>query len=185
MKFVFKEENRGKLSMFENFISLGFYCGVAASMSKLGIRDFSGPFDWYISDFKGVVQCLQNDFHDFLNKKNLVITDNKNIFDDIKYNFRFNHEIKSNFENDYEKIYSKYMRRIEVFKNKIIKETCFIRAIKDAEELKYIKNNFGMIKGAIKRYNNKNDVIYVVSNDIISDIVEGGGTSILLCRLFI
>ena len=49
--------------MFDNFISLGSYCGAAASMSKLGIRSVSGPFDWIISsDLKSVVSCLENDF---------------------------------------------------------------------------------------------------------------------------
>ena len=61
--------------MFEKFISLGWYCGTAAAMSKLGIRSFSGPFDWYQSDFSGVLNCLDNDFDDFLEKKNLVQLD--------------------------------------------------------------------------------------------------------------
>lgn len=32
--------------MFDSFISLGFFCGTAASMSGHGLRSFSGPFDW-------------------------------------------------------------------------------------------------------------------------------------------
>ena len=51
---------------FKNFISLGYYCGTAASMSKLGIRNSSGPFDWYTSELIGVLECLENDFSDFL-----------------------------------------------------------------------------------------------------------------------
>ena len=161
--------------MFENFISLGYYCGVAASMSKLGIRSYSGPFDWYISDFKGVIQCLQNDFYDFLNKKNLRMTDEKNVFEDIKYQFRFNHEIRTDFETDYEMIHRKYLRRIDIFKNHIQRETCFIRAIKNYEEFKYIKNNLESIKEVVKKYNQTNDIIYIVSNSVISDIFERGG----------
>ena len=35
--------------MFSNFVSLGEACKVAASMSKYGLRSFSGPFDWVIT----------------------------------------------------------------------------------------------------------------------------------------
>lgn len=51
--------------MFENFISLGWFCGTAASMSKYGLRSWFGPFDWYFSNFPGVLSCMENDFIDF------------------------------------------------------------------------------------------------------------------------
>lgn len=34
---------------FSNFVSLGYICPVAASMSKYGLRSWSGPFDWLIT----------------------------------------------------------------------------------------------------------------------------------------
>ena len=61
------------------------------------------------------------------------MTDEKNVFEDIKYQFRFNHEIRTDFEADYEVIHSKYLRRIDIFKNHIKRETCFISAIKNYE----------------------------------------------------
>ena len=48
--------------VFKHYVSLGGSCHVAASMAKLGIRNFSGPFDWYISPLRGVLQCLDMDF---------------------------------------------------------------------------------------------------------------------------
>ena len=52
--------------MYNSFISLGWFCGVASSMSKYGLRSFSSPFDWYFSDFKSVLHFIETDFIDFL-----------------------------------------------------------------------------------------------------------------------
>lgn len=153
--------------MFKNFISLGNYCGVAASMSKLGLRNASGPFDWYISsDFKGVLSCLENDFKDFLKIDNLEIDDNKVAFKDIKHGFCLGHEIKTCFEQEYDGVCRKYLRRIDVFREQIRQKSCFIRAVFDEKELEYIKSNREYIQSIIKRGNADNEIIYIISKSI-------------------
>lgn len=152
--------------MFENFISLGCYCGVAASMSKLGVRSCSGPFDWYLSGFRGVLECIENDFYDFLDVNNLEIVSYGTALEDKKYDFYLGHEIKVSFDRDYETIYQKYMRRINVFREQIRKNTCFVRAVRDGEELLYIKNNMQRINKIIKKQNTENEIVYIVSNCI-------------------
>ena len=62
-----------KEEMFENFISLGGMCTVAAALSKNGLRSTSGPFDWLISPLESVITLLENDFRDFIEKENLII----------------------------------------------------------------------------------------------------------------
>lgn len=58
--------------MFSNFVSLGTACPVASSMSKYGLRSFSGSFDWFItSRFDIVLHYLENDFKDFLERSKL------------------------------------------------------------------------------------------------------------------
>lgn len=52
---------------YDNFISLGYFCDVAKDLEQLGLRDVSSPFDWCISDFRGVVAAIENNFHDFMN----------------------------------------------------------------------------------------------------------------------
>lgn len=153
---------------YKNFISLGYYCGTAASMSKLGIRSFSGPFDWCVSEFDGVLSCLNNEFFDFMHKNNLEVEEKFGIFNDVKYGFKFTHEIKaaSDFESKYEDIYNKYLHRIEVFKQEIKQETCFIRILQNMEELIYIKEHFSYIESIIKRHNTKNDIIYLLNTQI-------------------
>ncbi|MCM1103416.1 MAG: papain-like cysteine peptidase [Clostridium sp.] len=82
--------------LFENFISLGGWCGVASSMSKLGVRNFSGPFDWYFNyDFEAVLHCIETEFEGFLDKRNLVLEENGQEFQDIKNHFLYVHEIKT------------------------------------------------------------------------------------------
>lgn len=152
--------------MFENFISLGPYCGVAASMSKLGIRSCSGPFDWCGGELQNVLACIESDFCDFLDVNNLELVCNEAAFNDKKYNFYFPHEIKVSFERDYETIYRKYMRRINVFRKQIKRKTCFMRAVPNREELLYIKNNVQHINKVIRKQNAENEIVYIVSNRI-------------------
>lgn len=80
--------------MFDNFISLGSACPVAASMAKWGLRSWSGPFDWLTtSSFRWVLQCLEMDFRDFLKRENLVhIKDEPRGFMDRVNGFRYTHD---------------------------------------------------------------------------------------------
>ena len=155
------------MAVFDNYISLGYYCGVAASMSKIGIRSTSGPFDWYISGvFKGVVSCLENDFSDFLCKDNIEVTDAGMSLTNTKYFFQMGHEIRNSFEEEYESINEKYMRRIKCFREQIKQKTCFIRTVYNVEELKYILENQEFINDIIKRFNIDNEIIYIVTKSI-------------------
>ena len=68
---------------YSNCISLGGNCSVACSLSKLGLRNASGPFDWYVSDFSSVLAQIENEFQDFMKRENLEIDiDNPKIFRD-------------------------------------------------------------------------------------------------------
>ena len=153
--------------MFDNFISLGHYCGVAAAMSKLGIRSVSGPFDWYISnDFSGVLKCLETDFKDFLKRENIRLNCNGMQIIDRQYGFHMGHEIKVSFEDEYDSINAKYMRRIDYFREQIKQKTCFIRAVYNEEELTYIQEHAEYINSIIKRRNCENKIVFIVGNEI-------------------
>ena len=53
---------------YKNCISLGWFCGTASALSKLGLRSHSGPFDWYFSKYSAVLDQIENDFIDFMKK---------------------------------------------------------------------------------------------------------------------
>lgn len=149
--------------MFDYFVSLGWYCGVAASLSKYGLRSFSGPFDWYYSSFKGVIHFLETDFADYLKRENLKSVFGKNKeFQDIKYDMYYNHDIYEDFEKEYEDVYKKYLRRISKFREISNKRICFIRAIRNQDELNYIHQNESYISGIIKRGNKNSEIVYLI-----------------------
>jgi hypothetical protein len=85
----------GKL--YSNCISLGWFCGTASSLSRLGLRSYSGPFDWYFSHYWAVLNQIENDFKDFMKWENLELSlddASGRTFCDRKYGFCCNHDIK-------------------------------------------------------------------------------------------
>jgi hypothetical protein len=78
---------------YKNFISLGYFYGVAEELEKYGLRNASFPFDWIISDFEGVINCIKTEFEDFLNPTFLSqdFTDRSHYLN-TKYNFYFFHD---------------------------------------------------------------------------------------------
>ena len=120
---------------FENFISLGFNCGVACALEKYGLRAKRMPFDWCISDWHGVERCLHTEFANFLLMKNCCM-EKRGQFKDISLNFLFPHELYAgeNIENKYDEIKNKYSKDIRNFYCAISKPTCFIRAVQNIEE---------------------------------------------------
>ena len=48
------------------------------------------PFDLMVSNYNGIIQCINNDFEDFCNPSFLLLT--KDGLFNTKYNFGFNHE---------------------------------------------------------------------------------------------
>ncbi|MCI8504651.1 MAG: hypothetical protein HFI67_00490 [Lachnospiraceae bacterium] len=150
---------------YDNCLSLGWFCGTASSLSKLGLRNFSGPFDWYFSDFDSVITQIDNEFTDFMIKENLEIIENRPTeFKDKKYNFYCVHDVKDDFDKEYADIYHKYIKRAKRFIESIKNPTCFFRAVRSEKEIKYIVNNTEYIENVLKRYNSSNSIIYILLN---------------------
>ena len=159
----------GQMEYYDNCLSLGWFCGIASSLSKLGLRNFSGPFDWYFSDFDSVINQIDNEFIDFMKKENLEIIENKPAeFRDKKYNFYCNHDIKENFDKEYADIYNKYTKRAKRFIESIKNPTCFFRAVRSEKEIEYIVNNADYIESILKRYNSNNSIVYILLNGMSS-----------------
>lgn len=153
------------------FISLGYYCGPAASMEVHGLRTTSGPFDWYVSDYQGVIKTIEERFEHFLEFDNLVHYDErKHYFYDVKYGFLFNHEIGIGDKEDlrYQTIKEKYNKRIYRFLDMLKTPCCLIRAVKDENEIEYINNHYLSIEQMFKAYNAENIVVYLVPQNILT-----------------
>lgn len=119
-------------------ISIGNVCNSAiyGVINKLRKSKKDGyltcPFDLMVSNFNGIILCLEEDFKDFCNPEYLNLVDNK-IIQNTKYNFGFNHESPTEIEifkkqkwkdgpnhfiiNKFEKFIDRYNNRINNFRN--------------------------------------------------------------------
>lgn len=157
------------LKKYDFIISLGFFCGVSTELDRIGLRDFSGPFDWVISSWDGIMKCLENDFCDLLEINNLEQYSNEpSYFIDTNYEISFFHDFNEylSLEEQIEKVKEKYLRRIKRFKKNIEHSTLFIRYIKDQEEAFKIENNHSYIKKLLKSFNPENEIIFIVNNGV-------------------
>jgi len=105
-----------------DFITLGFNCVPALILKELGLRKYSLPFDWNITNNMQVINCIEHDFNKF--HKNLsMILDGHWMIDEcgIQYPHDYpvdeNECIVDNWKDYYQDNVNKYNRRIERFKN--------------------------------------------------------------------
>jgi hypothetical protein len=54
---------------FTHAISLGSQCYVSAVFKRLGLRRYSGPFDWMFTTVDMVQACIESDFDQFLDRQ--------------------------------------------------------------------------------------------------------------------
>lgn len=160
---------------YENVISLGYFCSVAKDLERIGLRNFSSPFDWTISDFKGVLQLIDNDFEGFFEYENLEQSSTLHqVYRDSKYNIEFFHDFdpKRDLKKQYKKVRKKYERRIRRFYNKIQNTTLFIRYIESQDELEYIENNIEFVYNTIKKSNSNNELIFIGNKELMSEKIK-------------
>lgn len=152
--------------MFSNFVSLGGTCYTASSMSKYGLRSFSGPFDWLVTgDFAWIMHYLENSFEDFLEKENLERWNGyAEKFRDTKSGFLFLHDEEYPFEENYSQLKLKYQKKTGRFMEEVKKPTCFLRLVADAHEIKYISENYDYISRVVKMGNQQNEIIFLIKD---------------------
>ena len=168
---------------YNNFISLGYFCEVAQDLEKLGLRSFSSPFDWGISNFPCVIKAIANRFDGFLEYRNLLQSDKfrSHYFDDQYCFFSF-HDFSAYtpLDKQYQSVHEKYMRRINSFLSAIESPTLFFRYVSSeiinsdnkSIELLWIEENYSYILETLKSYNNLNNIIFIGDEMIQSDSLK-------------
>ena len=154
------------LQKFQNFISLGYFCDVAKELEKLGLRSFSGPFDWNISSLNGVISAIENNFEGYLDYD--CLQQNKYYrkrYKNVRYDIAFFHDFSAyrSLASQIESVKDKYNRRIDKFYRVTEKPTLFIRYIIDNDELLYISENIDRIESLIKSRNPDSDILFITS----------------------
>lgn len=171
------------MKKFTHFISLGYFCSVALELERMGLRSTSSPFDWCISEFKGVINAIDNHFEEYLAYE--VLAQDKEShgrYKNEKYNVAFWHDFNKyvSLKEQISDVQKKYDRRIERFYENICEPTLFVRYISDelltsegkSEELEYIESNYIKILSLLKSYNSENEIIFIANKGVNSDLIK-------------
>ena len=149
--------------MFKNIISLGFFCGVAEEMERLGLRTRSMPFDWVISpSFSSVLSLIESGFSGFVGVPHWF-EDCSNRADNDTYQIQFFHDFKrpAAIDAQLKQVSVKYDRRAAYFSAAVTNPTLFIRYIADADEYEWICSNRERIDTVIRSGNPDNEIIFI------------------------
>ncbi len=161
-------------SSFRHVISLGFFCSVAKELEQLGLRDASYPFDWVISDFKGIIDCLCDNFEHFFDMESFCQHPiDKEYYINNCYKLWFYHDFSlyKPLAKQFGTFKRKYNRRIARFLAAIAEPTLFIRYVQadDAaskDEVEYLEKNIVKIRQILKNYNSKNELIIIANESL-------------------
>jgi len=136
-------QNRGT---YHAFISLGATCQTAYQLSRLKLRKFSGPLDWFISSPSSKLShLLETRFNGFMELDNLRlinIVDNHYVLRDMEYHVDSYHDfpIPYNPNQLYPQFKEKMDRRVSRFL-KTIKTgpICFVRTQTSSSEARLLE----------------------------------------------
>ena len=101
-----------------NYVSLGFICAIARDLEKLGLRNSSMPFDWCVTDFKGIIKAINNNFENYLTYDRLLQEKNcLKHYKNIDYDVQFYHDFNrfESLDKQLPSVKAKYDRRIKRF----------------------------------------------------------------------
>jgi hypothetical protein len=166
------------INKYDCIFSAGEACHVAGLLKEMGLRKFSGPFDWmYGGDPITRLNLIADEFANYLNKEDLVLceksssTEHKCIYSNKRTGLVYNHDFFSddNFDRDYLAMREKYDRRIARVVNKMKsgEKTLIIYVNIKTESGKMAKKED--IERAVLRinevYGDNVDVLFIVHND--------------------
>lgn len=158
------DKNLASLGYFEHYISLGHCCYVSEELQRLGLRDASMPFDWVRTRWKAIEYSFANNFNNYLNYDSLFQKKSTlHIYKNLDYGVGFVHDFVDNksLKSQIGAVRKKYKRRIERFWLHTSEPTLFIRYMWDYDELVYVSTHYDEIETMIKKYNAKNEIIFI------------------------
>ncbi|UQZ84259.1 hypothetical protein SK3146_03492 [Paenibacillus konkukensis] len=136
-------EAKGK---YKAFISLGSTCQTAHQLQRLGLRQFAGPLDWFISpSVPDLAKLLQSRFKSFMEWSNLQlisVIDNHYVVKDTVYQTESYHDLPltAPWGAPYPQFKEKLSRRVNRFL-KIINygPICFVRIQTSEAEARHLE----------------------------------------------
>lgn len=166
---------------YDQVISLGWFCGPAMEIKRIGLRNASYPFDWLLThDFRGLISAIAEEKSFRLYNEDML---QYNADPSRWYNSRYTISLFHDFSpyqtmvSQLDDVNQKYLRRFRRFYAAIRKPTLFLRYVKDREEMQYISENTDHILQILKKFNPHNDVIYI-ADPALQDITLNGAAMI-------
>ena len=155
---------------YKSVVSLGFFCGPSQELERIGLRSYSLPFDWLITeDFKVVLSLIENNFESFLQEETLEQEKevNSKYYYDTEQGIHFYHDFSAsiNLPDQLQSVKEKYARRINRFYEIISKPTLFIRYCHSKEECRWVCENKDSIESLLKQYNSHNEIVFVSNSE--------------------
>lgn len=122
------------------------------------------PFDWVRTRWKAIEYSFANNFNNYLNYDSLFQKKSTlHIYKNLDYGVGFVHDFVDNksLKSQIGAVRKKYKRRIERFWLHTSEPTLFIRYMWDYDELVYVSTHYDEIETMIKKYNAKNEIIFI------------------------
>ena len=154
---------------FKHVFPVGDGCNMAAALSRTGLREYSGPFDWIICSINDILKLIDNNFEDFLILEYLVpdpIPFNAGQCRNSKYEWlMFVHDFAPEEdapprEEQLPAIQAKYQRRIDYFYNAIKEPTLFFH-FEFNGNVEFWKENYARISAFFKKFNPENELVII------------------------
>lgn len=123
---------------FDCIVPLGYFCGVAQEIERVGCRDESYPFDWVVSDLQTINELIENHFESLFHLDDLYreIEDHSGIVKHKKHIFEFFHDFApdKSIAEQIQFVQEKYFRRINRFfallnSNRSVLFICYLNPI--------------------------------------------------------
>ncbi len=152
------------MKKFTNVISLGFFCSPAMEFERIGLRKFSYPFDWLITDsLEVVIKLIVENFEKFLDYEQFYqLKNHPDYYKNVLYNIDFYHDFSAykSLHEQFDSFSSKYTRRINRFYKDIKEPTLFVRYV-TLKDFNFINKEHEKIESILKSYNPQNEIIYI------------------------
>ena len=154
---------------FQHVFPVGVGCNMAAGLSRIGLREYSGPFDWIMAGMDDVITLLDTDFADFLNPEYLKSTPvpfNAGKCINTKFEMiQFVHDFAPEedappLSEQLGAVQAKYQRRIDYYMQ-ALKEPTLVCRLEYGGKEDYWRKNYHRVSEFFKKFNPENELIII------------------------
>ena len=156
---------------YRHAVSLGWFCGTAEELDRIGCREASGPFDWLLTcSLEGLAGILR-EREAYFPEELRPYKENPAYFYDPAKKISYFHDFTADrpLAEQTAAVREKYARRYERFYRTICEPTLFVRYIYDKKELQYLQEHAGEVLAVLRQFCGGNDLVCLVNGDLLEE----------------